>query len=157
MISATLSNVTLLRLEINSTNSNYSLINTEGGKLKLIDSAVVRNAVEYLIFCVGASDSEYPAADELKTGVNSLLILNTTISENHIQKDLVYGEIKGRFEVLYSLILNNTYSGESNFGNMVFSKYQLLYFSYNYCIQLSTAVHSLLWRSLHDSYTFFVQ
>ena len=126
LISATLSNVTLLRLEISSTNSNYSLINTEGGKLKLIDSAVVRNTMEYLIFCVGASDSEYPAADELKTGVNSLLISNTTISENHFQQDLVYGEIKGRFEVLYSLILNNTYSGESNFGNMVFSKYQLL-------------------------------
>ena len=126
LISAVFSHVTLLRLEINSTNSYYSLIHTKGCKIKIIDSTVVRNTGKNLILWGGASDSENSAADEIKTEVNSLIILNTTLSENQIEASLVYGKIKGVFEVLHCLIQNNTYSGEDNFGDIFFSKHQLL-------------------------------
>ena len=105
LIAAEFSQMTLLRLEINSTNSYGSLISAEGSKIKVIDSAVI-NTVNYLI--IYATDSENPAADELKTGVSSLIILNTTISENHIENAVVYAKIKGAFEILYCLFQNNT-------------------------------------------------
>ena len=122
LIAAEFSQMTLLRLEINSTNSYGSLISAEGSKIKVIDSAVI-NTVNYLI--IYATDSENPAADELKTGVSSLIILNTTISENHIENAVVYAKIKGAFEILYCLFQNNTYNGDSNLGDIFFSNYQL--------------------------------
>ena len=117
------SHVTLLRLEINSTNSYYSLIYLKGSKIKMINSTVVRNTVNTLI--IYFSDSENPTADESKTGTNSLIILNTTMSENYIKEDIVYGDTEDVFEILYCLIQNNIYNGENNFGSIFVSKHQL--------------------------------
>ena len=117
------SHATLLRLEINSTNSYDSLIYLTGSKIKMIDSAVVRNTVNNLI--IYFSDSENHTVDKLKTGVNSLIIQNTTISGNYIKENIVYGDIDGVFEILYCLIQNNIYNGKNNFGSIFFAKHQL--------------------------------
>ena len=122
LISAKFSHVTLLRLKINSTNFYKSLIYAKGSKIKVIDSAVSRNTENYLI--IAASTSGNLAADQLKTGGNSLIILKTTISENHI-KGIVLTNIDGVFEILSCLIQNNTFRGIGNFGNMFSSRYQL--------------------------------
>ena len=119
LIFAKFSHVTLLKLEITSTNSYGSLMYLEVCNIKVIDSALISNTANNLITL--ASDSENLPADEIKTKVSSLIILNTTISGNYIEEDIVHGNIKGVFKILYCLIQNNTYSGEDNFGVIFFS------------------------------------
>ena len=63
-------------------------------------------------------------ADELKTAGNSLIILNTTISRNHIRSTIV-GEIDGVFKILYCSIHNNNVRWKDNRGRVIFSRYQL--------------------------------
>ena len=120
LIRVEFSYVTLLRLEINSTNFYKSLIYAKGCKIKVIDSTVRRNTGNYVI--IAASNSEDP--DELKTGGNSLIILKTNISENHIN-GIVLAKIDGVFEILSSLIQSNTFRGKGNSGQIFFSNYQL--------------------------------
>ena len=122
LIRAEFSLLTLLKLEINSTNFYNNLIYTKGCNIKVIDSLLERNIVNYSI--INASNSENSTTDDLKTGGNSLIVLNTTISENHI-KGIVNGKIDGIFEISYCLIQNNTASGKHYIGQIFFSAYQL--------------------------------
>ena len=126
LIQANFSLVTFLKLEINSTNFYNNLIYTKGCKTKVIDSLFERNTVNYSI--IQASNSELSTADDLKKRGNSLVILNTAISENYV-KSIADGKIDGKFEISYCVIQNNTSSGKSRgkdyIGEIFFSKNQL--------------------------------
>ena len=113
--------MTLLKIEINSTNFYSSLIKTKGCEMEMRDS-VVKNTVNH--FIIHASNSWNDNADELKTVGNTLIMLNTTISGNHIRSTIV-GEIDGVFKILHCSIHNNNVTWKENHGTVISSRYQL--------------------------------
>ena len=126
------SHVTLFKLEIHSTNFYRSLIRTKKCKIKMIGS-VVRNTINSGI--IYASDTEKHAANEQKTRSGSLIIMNTTISEN-IVSFIVRGE--GAFKILHCSIQKNIFRRKS--GYILFSRHQLsishTVFSFNSVVRL---------------------
>ena len=98
LIYSLFSHVTLFKLEIHSTNFYRSLMRTKKCNIKMIGS-VVRNTINSGI--IYASDTEKHAANEQKTRSGSLIIMNTTISEN-IVRFIARGE--GAFKILHCSI-----------------------------------------------------
>lgn len=86
-------------------------------KIKMIGS-VVRNTINSAI--IYASDTEKHAANEQKTRSGSLIIMNTTISEN-IVRFIVRGE--GAFKILHCSIQKNIFRRKSDY--ILFSRHQL--------------------------------
>ena len=151
LIRAEFSLVTFLKLEINSTNFYNNLIYTKGCKIQVTDSLLERNTVYYSI--INASNSKNSTADDLKTGGNSLIVQNTTISENNI-KSIVNAKIDGVFKISYCLIQNNTSSGKQHIGEIFFSAYQL---NISHTIITFNSVRRLIfcYRSLYVAHTHF--
>ena len=121
LILSEFSHMTLLKLEINSTSFYSSLIKTKGCEMEMRDS-VVKNTVNH--FIIHASNSWNDNADELKTVGNTLIMLNTTISGNHIRSTIV-GKIDGVFKILHCSIHNNNVTWKKNHGTVISSRYQL--------------------------------
>ena len=120
LIYSLFSNITLFKLEICSTNFYSSLIFTEKCKIKMIDS-VVRSTINRGI--ISAYDT-MNAPNEQKTRNSSLIITNTTISENSVRY-IVVGKIEDPFKILHCSIQKNTFRRKNNFEVIFFSRHQL--------------------------------